>query len=62
MMYLPLDQIFFAELSKEEFNLAVREIQNCIDSKKYKRPQLYQKQMWEAKIEALIRQDERYLK
>jgi len=63
MMYLPLDQICFAELSKEEFNLAVKEIQSCIDSRKESsEPRSYQKQMWEAEIEPLIRQDKRYLK
>ncbi|MEQ4454278.1 hypothetical protein ABNT06_23105 [Kosakonia sacchari] len=34
MMYLPVDQISFEELSKEELNLAIKEIQACIDSRK----------------------------
>lgn len=61
IMYLPMDQICFAELSKEEFNLAIKEIQACIDSRKEPGgPQSYQKRVWEAEIEPLIRQDERY--
>lgn len=62
MMYLPLDQISFSELNKEEFNLAVNEIQNCIHSRTAPSEwQSYQKRIWDDEIGPLIQQDERYL-
>ncbi|MBN3145683.1 hypothetical protein [Pectobacterium brasiliense] len=61
MIYLPLDQISFSELSKEEFNLAIKEIQTCIHSRRESSEyQSYQRRMWEEEIEPLVQQDERY--
>lgn len=61
MKYLPLDQISFSELNREEFNLAVNEIQNCILSLTAPAEwQSYQKRMWDDEIGPLIQQDERY--
>ncbi|WON76267.1 hypothetical protein [Serratia sp. UGAL515B_01] len=61
MMYLPLDQISFSELSKEEFNLAVKAIKDCIHNRtEPTEGQSYQKRMWEEEIQPLILQDERY--
>lgn len=61
MLYLPLDQITFSELDKDEFNLAVQEIKKCVDGRKNApEGQSYQKRMWEDEIYPLIIQDERY--
>ncbi|WP_455813229.1 hypothetical protein [Pseudomonas graminis] len=61
MMYLPLDQITFSELTKEEFNLTVKEIQKCIHNRTESAEwQCYQERMWVEEIEPLVLQDERY--
>lgn len=61
MMYLPLDQISFNELNKEEFNMAIDEIQKCLRCRTEPAEwQSYQKFIWEAEIEPLVQQDERY--
>lgn len=61
MMYLPMDQISFSELSQKEFNLAVKEIKNYLyHQTETAEWQSYQKRIWEKEIEPLIQQDERY--
>lgn len=61
MMYLPLDQINFSELNKEEFNLAIKEIERCIQSRTVSLEwQSYQERIWEEELKPLIQQDERY--
>ncbi|WHU82346.1 hypothetical protein A7P61_03895 (plasmid) [Pantoea agglomerans pv. betae] len=61
MLNLPLDQINFSELNKDEFNLAIKEIERCIQSRTVSLEwQSYQERIWEEKSTSLIQQDERY--
>lgn len=61
MMYLPLDQINFIELSKEEFNVAIKCINKyLLDRKNPNEGQLYQQDIWNTEILSLMKQDERY--
>ncbi|WP_407274373.1 hypothetical protein V6C39_01030 [Dickeya ananatis] len=61
MLYLPLDQITLAELEKEEFNVAVKTIRECINNRtELTQGQIFQKLTWDEYIEPLIQQDERY--
>lgn len=61
MMYLPLDQISFSELNKEEFNMAVKTIRQCLYARKEPNEgQLYQQDIWNTEILSLMKQDERY--
>ncbi|WP_421506941.1 hypothetical protein [Erwinia rhapontici] len=63
MLYLPLDQITLAELETEEFNVVLKVIRECINSRiDPTQGQLFQKRVWEEVIEPLIQQDERYQK
>ncbi|MGM3223631.1 MULTISPECIES: hypothetical protein [Dickeya] len=61
MEVLVLDQISFTDLSREDFNLAVKNIRDCIKRRtELTEWQLYQKRIWEEEIEPLVQQDERY--
>ncbi|MBP2837052.1 hypothetical protein J8658_13695 [Dickeya zeae] len=61
MLYLPLDQITLAELEKEEFNVAIKTIRECINNQtELTQGQVFQKLTWDEYIEPLIQQDERY--
>lgn len=61
MLYLPLDQIVFAELEREEFNVAIKAIRECIhDRIELTQGQTFQKLAWEEYMEPLFQQDERY--
>lgn len=61
MMFLPLDQISFSELSKEEFNMAIKTIRQCLFARKEPNEvQLYQQDIWNTEILPLMMQDERY--
>lgn len=63
MEVLVLDQISFTELSNADFNLAIKEIRDCIHSRTEATEwHSYQKRMWEEEMEPLIQQDERYQK
>ncbi|KEY57096.1 hypothetical protein [Serratia sp. DD3] len=61
MLYLPLDQIVLAELEKEEFNVAIKAVRECINNRtELTRGQTSQKLAWEEYMEPIIQQDERY--
>lgn len=63
MEVLALDQINFFELSKNDFNISIQAIRDCIAKwKNLTELQLYQKKIWEEVLEPLIQQDERYQK
>lgn len=61
MEMLPLDQVNFFELNESEFNLSIKAIQDCLDSRiNPNENQIFQKHMWETEILPLMKQDERY--
>lgn len=61
MEMLALDQISFAGLDRDDFNMMIKAVREyLIGLEDLTAWQLYQKAMWKEELEPLLQQDERY--
>lgn len=61
MEELVLDQISFNNLTKKEFNILIKTVQNYLNNKSFHRErENYQEKVWEENVIPLIQRDKRY--